>query len=156
MSVIRNETMSIQAMSILVVVDHDNAAINASTLHTLGAATQITGDIDLLVMGHQCDEVINAAMAIPNVRQVLSVQSATLENPVAENMAAIVVKQAADYSHILASSSSFGKNMLPRVAALLDVVQVSDISAVIDAKTFERPIYAGNVLATVRCKKSTK
>ena len=143
-------------MSVLVVVDHDNAVINASTFNTLGAATQVTGDIDLLVMGHNCDDVINAAMAVPNVRQVLSVQSEALENPVAENMAAIVVKQAADYSHILASSSTSGKNLLPRVAALLDVAQVSDISAVIDAETFERPIYAGNVLATVRCKEKHK
>ncbi|WP_439888895.1 electron transfer flavoprotein subunit alpha/FixB family protein [Pseudomonas sp. MBLB4123] len=143
-------------MSSLVIVEHDNAAIAAATFNTLGAAQQIGGDIDLLVMGHGCAAVSQAAAAIPGVRRVISVDAEHLGQPVAEDLAPLVRECAEGYSHLLAPANSFGKNLMPRVAALLDVAQLSDISAVIDAETFERPIYAGNVLATYRSREAVK
>ncbi|MBS7661818.1 FAD-binding protein [Pseudomonas lalucatii] len=143
-------------MSSLVIVEHDNAAIAAATFNTLGAAQQIGGDIDLLVMGHGCAGVSQAAAAIAGVRRVISVEAEYLKQPVAEDMAPLVREYAEGYSHLLAPANSFGKNLMPRVAALLDVAQLSDISAVIDAETFERPIYAGNVLATYRSREAIK
>ncbi|WP_439861941.1 electron transfer flavoprotein subunit alpha/FixB family protein [Pseudomonas sp. MBLB4136] len=143
-------------MSSLVIVEHDNAVIAAATFNTLGAAQQIGGDIDLLVMGHDCASVSQAAAAIAGVRRVISVEAEHLRQPVAEDMAPLVRECAEGYSHLLAPANSFGKNLMPRVAALLDVAQLSDISAVIDAETFERPIYAGNVLATYRSREAVK
>ena len=143
-------------MSILVIVEHDNAAIAAATFNTLGAAQQIGGEIDVLVMGHACAPVSQAAAAIAGVRRVITVDAEQFEQPLAEDMAPLVRDCAEGYSHLLAPANSFGKNLMPRVAALLDVAQLSDISAVIDAETFERPIYAGNVLATYRCREPIK
>ena len=137
-------------MAILVIADHDNQSLAAATFNTLGAAQQIGGEIDLLVMGAPCAAVTTAAAAIPGVRRVLSAEADSFANPVAEAMAPLVKGCAEGYSHLLASNSTFAKNLMPRVAALLDVPQISDISAVIDADTFERPIYAGNALAIVR------
>jgi electron transfer flavoprotein alpha subunit len=143
-------------MSILVIVSHDNAVISAATLNTLGAAQQIGGDIDLLVMGHDCAPVTETAAAIAGVRRVITVSAEAFKQPLAEDMANLLQSCAEGYSHLLASADTFGKNLMPRIAALLDVAQISDISAVIDAQTFERPIYAGNVLATVRCHEAVK
>ncbi|UTW11162.1 electron transfer flavoprotein subunit alpha/FixB family protein [Marinobacterium rhizophilum] len=137
-------------MTILVIADHDNNSIASSTFNTLGAAAQIGGDIDILVLGGNCAAVTQAAAAIPGVHRVLSADCELFAQPLAEDMAPLVQRCAEGYSHVLASNSTFAKNLLPRVAALLDVPQISDISAVIDANTFERPIYAGNALATVR------
>ncbi|WP_116474921.1 electron transfer flavoprotein subunit alpha/FixB family protein [Zobellella maritima] len=143
-------------MAILVIADHDNNSIASSTYNTLGAATQIGGDIDILVMGSNSCTVTEAAAAIPGVRRVLSADSELFTQPLAEDMAPLVQRCAEGYSHLLASNTTFAKNMMPRVAALLDVPQISDISAVIDADTFERPIYAGNALATVRSRDALK
>ncbi|OIN05600.1 electron transfer flavoprotein subunit alpha/FixB family protein [Oceanisphaera psychrotolerans] len=143
-------------MAILVIADHDNNSIVSSTYNTLGAATQIGGDIDILVMGSNCSAVTEAAAAIPGVRRVLSVDNDLFAQPLAEDMAPLVQQYTEGYSHLLASNSTFAKNLMPRVAALLDVPQISDISAVIDADTFERPIYAGNALATVRSRDAVK
>jgi len=143
-------------MAILVIADHDNHSLAAPTFNTLGAAQQIGGDIDILVMGSQCGAVTEAATAIPGVRRVLTADAEVFANPLAETMAPVVQGCAESYRHLLASNSTFAKNLMPRVAALLDVPQISDISAVIDADTFERPIYAGNALATVRSRDPLK
>lgn len=143
-------------MAILVIADHDNHSLAAATFNTLGAAQQIGGEIDILIMGGDCAAVTTAAAAIPGVRRVLTADGAAFANPVAEGMAPLVKGCAEGYSHLLASNSTFAKNLMPRVAALLDVPQISDISAVIDADTFERPIYAGNALATVRSQDAVK
>ncbi|TCJ25652.1 electron transfer flavoprotein subunit alpha/FixB family protein [Halomonas sp. GDM18] len=143
-------------MSILVIVDHDNREIASATLNTLTAAHQLGSDIDLLVMGHDCEAVTQAAARFSGVRQVMTVDAAQFALPAAEDMAPIVKGCAEGYTHLLAPANSFGKNLMPRVAALLDVAQLSDISAVVDANTFERPIYAGNVLATYRSQEATK
>ncbi len=137
-------------MSILVIAEHDNSQLLGSTFNTLGAARQIGGEITLLVAGHNCGAVAEAAAQIAGVDKVLLADQPAFKHPVAENLASLLVSLATHYSHVLAPATTFGKNLLPRVAALLDVQQISDISAVISADTFERPIYAGNALATVQ------
>jgi electron transfer flavoprotein alpha subunit len=143
-------------MSILVIAEHDNAALKPATLHTLGAAKRIGGDIHVLVAGQGCQAVAQAAAAAQGVARVLLADAAQYKDQLAENLAALVVDLAKDYSHLLAPATTFGKNFMPRVAALLDVAQVSDISAVQSADTFVRPIYAGNALATVQSKDAIK
>ncbi len=137
-------------MSILIIADHDNAAIKPALLNTVAAAQKIGGDIDILVAGHQCDGAAKSAAAIPGVRKVRVADAAQYAHALAENLCALVVSIAKGYSHVLASSTSSGKNVLPRVAALLDVAQISDIIRVASPDTFVRPIYAGNALATVQ------
>ena len=137
-------------MSILVVVEHDNQAVNAATLNTLAAARQIGGDIHLLVAGANCAEAANAAAALEGADKVLFADSAEYGHSLAENLAPLVAGMAGNYSHILAPATTFGKNVMPRIAALCDVPQISDIIEVIDGDTFKRPIYAGNALATVK------
>ena len=143
-------------MAILVIAEHDNAGLKAATLNTIGAAKQIGGDIHILVAGSNCAGAAEAASKAEGVGKVLKADDAALEHPIAENLAPIIVELASNYSHILAPASTFGKNILPRVAALLDVQQISDISAVVDADTFERPVYAGNAVATVKSSDSVK
>ena len=143
-------------MTILVIAEHDNAALKPSTLHTLGAAKQIGGDVHLLVAGQGCQAVAQAAAAVPGVGKVLLADAAQYKDQLAENLAALVVGLAKDYGHVLAPATTFGKNFMPRVAAVLDVAQVSDISAVKSPDTFVRPIYAGNALATVQSKDPIK
>lgn len=143
-------------MAILVIAEHDNKELAAATLNTLGAAAQIGGDIHILVAGAGCGEVATAAAAIDGISKVLKADDAALEHGLAENVAPVIVALAGDYSHILAPASTYGKNILPRAAALLDVQQISDISAVVDADTFERPVYAGNAVATVKSSDSVK
>ncbi len=137
-------------MSILVIVEHDNGAVNAATLNTVAAAQAIGGDIDALVSGHNCSEVAEAAAAISGISKVIVSDAAENANGLAENIAPLIAGMANSYTHILAPATTYGKNILPRVAALSDTAQISDIIAVIDKDTFQRPIYAGNALATVR------
>ena len=137
-------------MSILVVVEHDNQAVNAATLNTLAAAREIGGDIHLLVAGENCQDAANAAAALEGATKILFADSAEYGHSLAENLAPLVAGMAGDYSHILAPATTFGKNVMPRIAALCDVPQISDIIEIIDSNTFKRPIYAGNALATVQ------
>jgi len=143
-------------MTILVIAEHDNAALKPSTLHTLGAAKQIGGDVHVLVAGQGCQAVAQGAAAVPGVGKVLLADAAQYKDQLAENLAALVVGLAKDYGHVLAPATTFGKNFMPRVAAALDVGQVSDISVVKSPDTFVRPIYAGNALATVQSKDPIK
>ncbi len=143
-------------MSILVVADHDNDTIKASTLVTVAAATAIGGDIEVLVAGENCGAAGEAASKIAGVSKVLVADNAAYAHAIAENIAALVVELGPNYSHILTATTTTGKNFMPRVAALLDVAQISDISAVVSEDTFERPIYAGNAIATVQSSDSIK
>jgi electron transfer flavoprotein alpha subunit len=143
-------------MPILVIAEHDNAHLKASTLHTLGAAKALGGDVHVLVAGGGCEAVAAAAAQVPGVAKVLLADAPHYKDELAENVAALVVGLGKDYSHVLAPASTFGKNFLPRVAALLDAAQISDIVAVKSADTFVRPIYAGNAMATVQSKDAVK
>ena len=137
-------------MTILVVAEHDNSTLKPATLNTLAAAQQIGGDIELLVAGSGCQAVADAAAQIPAVSKVLLADSPVYEHQLAENIAKLVTALVSGHSHILAPATTGGKNFLPRVAALLDVNQLSDVIAVESADTFQRPIYAGNAIATVK------
>jgi electron transfer flavoprotein alpha subunit len=141
---------------ILVVAEHDHKSVRKATLNALAAAQKIGGDIDVLVAGHGAGEAAKAAAQIPGVRKVLHADAPHLADFLAENFSTLIVGIAKSYSHVLAPSTSNGKNILPRVAALLDVQQISDIVAVESADTFVRPIYAGNALATVKSKDPIK
>lgn len=143
-------------MAILVIAEHDNSELKAATLNTVGAAKQIGGDIHVLVAGANCGSVAEAAAKVDGVSKVLKADAAELEHGLAENIAPLVVELASGYSHILAPATTFGKNVLPRAAALLDMQQISEISAVVDADTFERPVYAGNAIATVKSSDAIK
>jgi len=143
-------------MTILILADHDNTTLKPSTLCAVGAAQAIGGDIHILVAGHNAPAVAAQAAKVEGVSKVLHADSPALAHGLAENIAPIMVELAKAYSHILAPSGTYGKNILPRVAALLDVQQISDISKVIDAETFERPVYAGNAIATVQSRDSIK
>ncbi len=137
-------------MTNLVIVDHDNSALKSATLHTITAAQKIGGDTHLLVAGHNAKAVADAAAKIPGVSKVLLADDAAYGNALAENLAKLIVSLAPNYSHVLASATASGKNVMPRAAALLDVQQISEISGVESADTFVRSIYAGNALATVQ------
>ena len=137
-------------MSNLVIVEHDNNEIAAATLHTITAAQQVGGDIDLLVAGENCADVAEAAAQIAGISTVKLAENAIFAHQQAENLATLIVEVAKAYSHVLAAATTFGKNLLPRAAALLDVAQISEIVKVQSADTFVRPIYAGNALATVQ------
>ena len=143
-------------MAILVLAEHDGKSVRKATLNAIAAAQKIGGDIDVLVAGSQAGDAAKAASGIPGVKRVLHADAAHLADFLAENVAATVLAIAKNYSHVLAPSTSNGKNVLPRVAALLDVQQISDIVAVESADTFVRPIYAGNALATVKSKDAIK
>src|SRR2546428_9894743 len=143
-------------MSVLVIAEHDNQSIKSATLNTVAAAAKIGGDIAILVAGSGCGGAAKAAAAIAGVKKVLVADAPYYKDQLAESLAALVVSIAGGYTHILAPANSFGKNLAPRVAALLDVAQVSDIVSVVSADTFVRPIYAGNALATVQSKDKIK
>jgi len=138
-------------MSVLVYAEHDNAALNKVTLSVVAAAKEIGGDITVLVAGKGCGAVAEEAAKIDGVSKVLCADNDAYEHQLAENVGDLVAEVGADYSHILAAATTTGKNFAPRAAALLDVAQISEISDVIDADTFKRPIYAGNAIATVKC-----
>ena len=143
-------------MAILILAEHDNQTIKPATLNAVAAAAKIGGEIHVLVAGSGCSGAAQAAAAIAGVAKVRVADAAHLDAQTAENVAAVIVANASGYSHILAPASASGKNILPRVAALLDVAQVSDIVGVESADTFVRPIYAGGVLATVQSSDAVK
>jgi len=137
-------------MSILVVAEHDNASIKGATLNTVAAAKAIGGDIHVLVAGQGCGAAAEAAAKIAGVSKVLVADNAAYGHQLAENMGLLVAEVGKAYTHVLAAATAAGKNFLPRAAALLDVNQISEIIAVVSPDTFKRPIYAGNVIATVQ------
>ncbi len=143
-------------MSVLVYAEHDNAALNKVTLSVVAAAKAIGGDITVLVAGKGCGAVAEEAAKVDGVSQVLCADNEAYEHQLAENVGDLVAEVAADYTHVLAAATTTGKNFAPRTAALLDVAQVSEISEVIDADTFKRPIYAGNAIATVKSSDAKK
>ncbi len=143
-------------MTSLVIVEHDNNEVAAATLHAVTAAQQIGGDVDLLVAGVDCGAVAEAAAKIAGVSTVKVADDAKFGHHLAENLATLIVELASDYSHVLASATTYGKNVMPRAAAMLDVAQISDIVEVKSEDTFVRPIYAGNALATVQSADSIK
>ena len=137
-------------MAALVIAEHDNISLKAATLNAVAAALQCAPEVDVLVAGNQSDAAAQAAAQIAGVRKVIQIDAAYLADQLAEPLAAQILALAGSYSHILAPATANGKNVLPRVAAKLDVAQLSDITKVITADTFERPIYAGNAIATVQ------
>jgi len=143
-------------MAVLVIAEHDNQTLKAGTLNAVAAATKCGGDVVVLVAGNGCSAAAQAAAAVAGVNKVLVAEGAHLADGLAEAVAAQVVALASAYSHILAPATAFGKNVTPRVAALLDVAQVSDVIAIDAADTFQRPIYAGNAIATVQSSDATK
>lgn len=143
-------------MSVLVIAEHDNAALKPATLSTVTAALAIEQDVAILVAGLDCAAVAAAAAAIPGISKVLVADNAAYDHQLPEAVAALVAEVAASFSHVLAAATTTGKNLMPRVAGLLDVAQISDIVAVKSADTFVRPIYAGNALATVQSSDSIK
>ena len=143
-------------MAALVIAEHDNASIKGATLNTVTAALACGGEVHVLVAGHNAGAAAAAAAQIAGVAKVLHADGAGLGHGLAENLAAQVVAVAGGYSHLLFPATAAGKNVSPRVAALLDVAQISDATKVISADTFERPIYAGNAIATVQSTDATK
>lgn len=137
-------------MSILIIAEHDNNEIKSSTLNTVTAASRLGSDLSILVAGKDCQTVAQSAADIAGITTVLHIEADQYEHQLAEEMAPLVVTLASDKSHVLAPASTFGKNLIPRVAALLDVAAISDISDVVSEDTFVRPIYAGNAMATVQ------
>jgi electron transfer flavoprotein alpha subunit len=137
-------------MTALVIAEHDNASLKASTLNTVTAASQCAADVHVLVAGHNCDAAAAAAAQIAGVSKVIVADNAAFADGLAENVAAQALSIAKQYTHVLAPATAYGKNILPRVAACLDVGQISEITKVDAPDTFERPIYAGNAIATVQ------
>jgi len=143
-------------MTVLVYADHDNAVLGAATLNTVTAAGQMGGDVHVLVAGSGCASVADAAAKVAGVAKVILVDDALYANALAENAADLIVGLAAGYDAIMAPATSVGKNVLPRVAALLDVAQISEITEIVSSDTFVRPIYAGNAMATVQSSDAKK
>ena len=143
-------------MAILIIAEHDNASLKSATGNAISAAQKIGGDISILVAGHQCQAAAAAAAKIDGVKKILVADAAHYGHGLGENLASLIVSLASSYSHLVAPATTSGKNVMPRVAALLDVAQVSDVIAVESADTFVRPIYAGNALATVQSKDNIK
>lgn len=143
-------------MSVLVIAEHDNESLKVATLNTIAAALALSNEVDVLVAGSSCQNVGLEVAKAAGVTKVLVSDAQTLATGLAENVSTQVLQIAKNYSHILFASTAQGKNVAPRVAALLDVAQVSDVIRVIDANTFERPIYAGNAIATVESSDAIK
>ena len=143
-------------MKVLVLVEHNNEELRSSTLSTINAAKQINSNIDLLVVGSECDNVVKKLTNVQSVKKILVVDDSKYKNPIAENISKIILSCSENYTHILAPASTFGKNIMPRVAAILDVAQISDIIKIETEDTFVRPIYAGNALATIQSTDSKK
>jgi len=137
-------------MAALVIAEHNNAEIKAATFNTVAAAAALGDKIDVLIAGADCGVAAEQAAAIPGIRKVLCADNVALKHQLAENLGPLIASLAEGYGHVLAPSDTFGKNVMPRVAAHLNVQQISDIIAVEDADTFKRPVYAGNAIATVR------
>jgi len=143
-------------MSVLLIAEHNNKEIKSFTLNAITAASQIDEDLHVLLIGHNADDVAKSLSLVPNVKKVIQVDNEIYENYIAESFTPVVLKHAENYSHIVCSANTFGKNLMPRIAALLDTSQVSDIIKVISTDTFLRPIYAGNAFATVKSSDSKK
>ncbi len=143
-------------MKILILVEHDNKNILPVTYNVITAGMEIGSEIDLLIAGEGCDGVIEESSKIKNISKVLVANSLEYKNSIAENLSSLICEIASDYTHILAPASTFGKNVMPRVAALKDVSQISDVIEVLDQNTFQRPIYAGNAFATVQSQENLK
>ena len=143
-------------MSILILCDHENGQLNPVTLNAVSAASQIGGEMHLLVAGDQTGNVAKAATSIAGIAKVLVADDKSLENGLAENLAPLMQSLSGGYSHMMAAATTTGKNVMPRLAALLDVMQISDIIKIDDANTFQRPIYAGNALSTVSSNEAIK
>ncbi len=143
-------------MSVLVIAEHDNATLKSATLNTVAAAVQLGGDINLLVAGESCAAAADEATKVSGVNKVLVADNAIYAHQLAESLGQLIIELASDYSHVLAPSTTTGKNVMPRVAAALDVAQISDIIAIESADTFKRPIYAGNAIATVQSSDAIK
>ena len=143
-------------MSVLLIAEHNNKEVKPFTYNAITAASQIDQDLHVLLIGHQADSVAKSLSEVPNVKKVIQVDNEMYENYIAENFTSVVIKNAENYTHIVCSANTFGKNLMPRVAALLDTSQVSDIIKVISADTFLRPIYAGNAFATVKSNDTKK
>ena len=137
-------------MSVLVIAEHDNSNLRTFSLNAINAASKIDSDIHVLVAGNKCENVCKEVAAVPLVKKVLQSDSTNYEHCLAENLTPLIVKLADKYNHIIASANTFGKNFMPRVAALLDTSQVSDIIKVNGPDNFVRPIYAGNAFATIK------
>ena len=143
-------------MSVLLIAEHNNKELKSFTLNAVTASSQIDADVHALVIGNNCGDVAKAASELPLVKKVITVEAAHYENFLAENFAPVVTKLADNYSHIVCSANTFGKNLMPRIAAKLDTSQVSDIIKVESEDTFVRPIYAGNAFATVKSSDAKK
>jgi electron transfer flavoprotein alpha subunit len=137
-------------MSVLLIAEHNNSNLKVFTLNAIGAASKIDADIHVLVAGNKCENVAKEAAAVSVVKKVLHSESTNYENYLAENLTPLIVRLAENYTHIISSANTFGKNFMPRVAALLDTSQISDIIKINSSDTFIRPIYAGNAFATVK------
>lgn len=137
-------------MSTLVIADHDNESLSPATLNAVAAAQALGADIDILVVGEGCSAAADAAAAVAGIGKVMCADHAVYGKQLAENVSLLIAALAAPYDHVVAAATTNGKNIMPRVAALLDVAQISDVIAVESADTFKRPIYAGNVIATVK------
>ncbi len=143
-------------MTILVIAEHDNSQLKPSTLNTVAAAAKLDGDVELLVAGHGCSQAADNGSRVQGIGKVLVADDAHYEHPLAEELSLLVTGLAQGYTHVLAPATTSGKNFLPRVAARLDVAQISDVVSVESADTFVRPIYAGNAMATVQSKDPIK
>ncbi|MBA6412198.1 electron transfer flavoprotein subunit alpha/FixB family protein [Parahaliea sp. F7430] len=143
-------------MSTLVIAEHDNSSLNGSTLNAVAAAQAMGADIDMLVAGANCGAVAEQAAAVPGIGKVLLADNAAYEHQLAENLGLLIAEVGANYDNIVAAATTSGKNTMPRVAALLNVAQISDILSVESADTFKRPVYAGNVIATVQTSDAKK
>ena len=143
-------------MSTLVIAEHDNTNLKPATLNTVAAANVIGGTVHILVAGHSCQSVADEAAAVDGVEKVILADDSAYENQLAESTANLIKLISSDYSHILAPATTFGKNVLPRLSALLDVQQISEITEVVSEDTFKRPIYAGSCIATVKSSDAVK
>lgn len=143
-------------MSILVIAEHDNSTLKPATLNAVTAAQAIGGEVHILVAGANCQDAASAAAAVANVAKVIVADNAVYAHQLPESVAPLVAELGKDYSHLLAAATTTGKNVMPRVAALLDVAQISEIIEVVSADTFVRPVYAGNAMATVQSADSIK
>jgi len=143
-------------MSVLLIAEHNNKELKPFTLNAATAASKIDNDIHAVIIGNDSGEAAKALSELPLIKKVIQVEAAYYENFIAENFAPVIVKLAENYSHIICSANTFGKNLMPRIAATLDTSQISDITKVISADTFLRPIYAGNAFATIKSKDTKK
>ncbi len=143
-------------MSVLLIAEHNNKELRPFTLNAATAASQIDGDVHAVIIGQNCDEAAKSLSELPLIKKVIHVDAAHYQNFVAENFAPVIVKLAENYSHVVCSANTFGKNLMPRIAAALDTSQISDIIKVISPDTFLRPIYAGNAFATVKSNDTKK